>query len=80
MKYIVQLAALVALPLGASAAHAATVFTDRNAFIAQTSPQGFVDFNSVEAGSSFENQDLTVGNVTLRGGFFPFNTPGGINV
>ncbi|MEM6681563.1 MAG: hypothetical protein AAF607_04910 [Pseudomonadota bacterium] len=79
MKYIVQLAALVALPLGASAAHAATSFTDRSAFIAQTSPQGMIDFNSAQAGSSFENQDLTVGNITLRGGFFPFDPPGGIN-
>ncbi|MEM6637407.1 MAG: hypothetical protein AAF667_16110 [Pseudomonadota bacterium] len=62
-----------------SAAQAATSFVDRSAFIAQTSPQGSVDFNDVPAGSSFEDQDLTVGNMTLRGGVFPIS-PGGWNL
>ncbi|MEM9878894.1 MAG: hypothetical protein AAF862_06415 [Pseudomonadota bacterium] len=62
-------------------AHAATSFTDRSAFIAQTSPQASIDFENVAAGSSYFQQDLTVGNMTLNvpGGVFGFQliAPGG---
>ncbi|MEM6681562.1 MAG: hypothetical protein AAF607_04905 [Pseudomonadota bacterium] len=82
IRYSVQFAALAGLLLTASAAQAATGFTDRNAFIAATSPQAGIDFNgTVPFGSSYRQQDLTVGNMTLNaaGGFIGFNViaPGG---
>ncbi|MEM6681564.1 MAG: hypothetical protein AAF607_04915 [Pseudomonadota bacterium] len=78
MKYSVFTCAAALLAI--SSANAATSFTDRSAFIAQTSPQVSVDFNGVPAGSSFEGQELTVGNMTLRGGVYPLLPDGGFNV
>ncbi|MEM6683365.1 MAG: hypothetical protein AAF607_14100, partial [Pseudomonadota bacterium] len=60
--------------LAITSANAATSFTDRSAFIAQTSPQGAIDFENAQAGSSFAGQDLTVGNMALSGGVDDFFT------
>ena len=54
-----------------SSLHAATFYTDRVDFLADTTPQVAQDFDNAEAGSSFEGEELTVGNMTFSGGVSP---------
>ncbi|MEM6683366.1 MAG: hypothetical protein AAF607_14105 [Pseudomonadota bacterium] len=68
MKHSVLTWACAATVIATSGAHAATSFTDRNTFIAQTSPQVSVDFNNVPLGTSFYGQETTIGNMTFAGG------------
>ncbi|MEM6637408.1 MAG: hypothetical protein AAF667_16115 [Pseudomonadota bacterium] len=81
MKRVAYHVAFFTVLTMSNAAQAVTVFTDRSDFIAQTSPQTSINFEGVPAGSSYRQQDLTVGNMTFNigGGVFGFNliAPGG---
>jgi len=75
MKHAI-LPAVLAITLAApSLTSAATFYSDRESYLANTGPQLFIDFNGVPAGSSFAGQELNVGPLNFSGGTFDGDYP-----